>query len=150
MAATEITNMVMVYDRDTRKAVVIERERSWQGIAFPGGHLEDGESIYDSAIREIYEETGLKIHNLVACGFMHWYNNRTGDRYFTYFYKTCDYSGELIDRTDEGRVFWVDIDEIPKQRLAPNMEKYLVMFDGGFSEAFSSWNSESEQEIVFR
>ena len=87
MAATEITNMVMVYDRDTRKAVVIERERSWQGIAFPGGHLEDGESIYDSAIREIYEETGLKIHNLVSCGFMHWFNNQTGDRYFTYFYK---------------------------------------------------------------
>lgn len=150
MAATEITNMVMVYDRDTRKAVVIERERSWQGVAFPGGHLEDGESIYDSAIREIYEETGLKIHNLVACGFMHWYSNQTGDRYFTYFYKTCDYSGELIDRTDEGRVFWVDIDEIPRLRLAPNMEKYLVMFDGSYSEAFSSWNSESEHEIVFR
>ena len=32
--------------------------------AFPGGHLEFGESIKDCARREIFEETGIQIENL--------------------------------------------------------------------------------------
>ena len=29
--------------------------------SFPAGHLEDGETIFDGAIREIHEETGCKV-----------------------------------------------------------------------------------------
>lgn len=32
--------------------------RKWN---FPAGHLEDGETIFEGAIREIYEETGCKV-----------------------------------------------------------------------------------------
>ena len=35
----------------------------WSGYAFPGGHVENGESFAESVIREIYEETGLTIQN---------------------------------------------------------------------------------------
>lgn len=73
MSKLEITNMVMVQDQSTGKVVVQERVKSWCGIAFPGGHAESDESIYDSAVREIKEETGLDIQNLKACGFMYWF-----------------------------------------------------------------------------
>lgn len=62
MPKLEITNMVMIQDKSTGKVVVQDRIKSWCGIAFPGGHSENGESIYDSAIREIKEETGLDIY----------------------------------------------------------------------------------------
>ncbi len=35
----------------------------WSGHAFPGGHVENGESFAESVIREIYEGTGLTIQN---------------------------------------------------------------------------------------
>lgn len=81
MPKLEITNMVMVQDPINGKVVVQERIKSWCGISFPGGHIEPGESICDSAVREIKEETGLDIKNLKACGLMHWFNDKSENRY---------------------------------------------------------------------
>ena len=52
----------MVYDGD--KILVQDRvNKNWPGLTFPGGHVEEGESFTESVIREVYEETGLKIEN---------------------------------------------------------------------------------------
>ena len=150
MSKLKITNMVMVHDEAADRVVVIERRRSWCGIAFPGGHAEPGESIYDSAVREIREETGLVIENLVPCGFMYWYNDATEDKYFTYFYKATQFSGELIAGTEEGPVFWVDRNEMKNLRLSPNMERYLPMFEGKYAEAYCVWHEGSTKEIIYR
>ncbi len=145
MSKLEITNMVMVQDAATGKVIVQERVKSWCGISFPGGHAEPNETIYDSAIREIKEETGLDIRNLKSCGFMYWFNNKTEDKYFTYFYKTTDYSGTLIDSTDEGKVFWTSLEEIMTMNLAPNFKEYLPMFfEDKYLEAYCSWNDDMQ------
>ncbi len=151
MPELEITNMVMIEDRATGRVLVQDRIKCWCGIAFPGGHAENGESIYDSAVREIKEETGLDVKNLMSCGFMYWFNNRTSDRYFTYFYRTSDYSGELINETDEGKVFWTRPEDLGKLNLSPNMDKYLPMFfERKYSEAYCSWNDDEPWEFIYR
>ncbi len=137
----EITNMVMVQDKISGKVVAQQRIKSWKGVSFPGGHAEENETIYDSAVREVFEETGLTIRSLIPCGFMYWFNNQTRDRYFTYFYKTMDYEGELIDATDEGRVFWTTLDDLKTMKLSPNFKEYLPMFlENTYCEAYCSWN----------
>lgn len=61
MPKVELTSMVMIQDKTTGKVLVQERVKSWKGLSFSGGHVNQGESIVDSAIREIKEETGLDI-----------------------------------------------------------------------------------------
>ena len=124
----ELTNMVMVYDKNTNRAVVQQRVKYWKGITFPGGHVEKGESFIDSAKREVFEETGLKVDNLKLCGIIDWCHRKSGERYMVILYKTDTYSGELISETEEGKVFWADIDEIPKMELAPDFEDFLKIF----------------------
>ena len=124
----EFTNMVMVYDKNTNRAVVQQRVKYWKGITFPGGHVEKGESFIDSAKREVFEETGLKVDNLKLCGIINWCHRKSGERYMVMLYKTDTYSGELIGETEEGKVFWADIDEIPKMELPPYFDDYLKVF----------------------
>ena len=123
--------------------------KCWCGIAFPGGHAEPGEAIYDSAVREVKEETGLDVSHLTPCGMMYWFNNQTEDKYFIYFYKTTDYSGTLVGETEEGAVFWVDLEELDGMDLAPNFREYLPVFLGeGYREAYCSWNDEMEVDMT--
>lgn len=68
----ELTTMVMVRRRDTGEVLVQQRAKSWKGIAFPGGHAEPGESLLACAVREIYEETGLRVSDLQSCGLVDW------------------------------------------------------------------------------
>ncbi len=124
----ELTNMVMVYDKNTNRAVVQQRVKYWKGISFPGGHVEKGESFIDSAKREVLEETGLKVDNLKLCGIIDWCHRKSGERYMVMLYKTDTYSGELIEETEEGKVFWADIDEIPNMELPPYFDDYLKVF----------------------
>ena len=145
MPELEITNMVMVRDPVTGKVVCQRRVKSYQGVTFPGGHAEPGETLYDSAVREVKEETGLDIRNLTACGMMYWYNNKTEDRYFTYFYRTNDYTGTLVKETDEGPVFWASLEELTAMDLSPNFREYLpVLLADKYTEAYCSWNDDME------
>ena len=149
MAKIEITNMIMVQNPENNQVLVQKRVKYWCGITFPGGHLENGESLYDSAVREVKEETGLTVKNLKHCGMVHWYNNLTQDRYFVHFYKTNEYSGELIDKTDEGEVFFTSIEDLKNMTLSPNFDKYLPMFLGDdYSEIYCEWNEKMKENCT--
>ena len=42
----EFTNMVMVEDKAAGKVLVQERRKSWTGLSFPGGHVEQGDHYF--------------------------------------------------------------------------------------------------------
>ncbi len=67
----ELTNMCMIYDRANDRLLAERREKGWPGVCFPGGHVDPGESFCASAIREVWEETGLTVSNLKFCGIVH-------------------------------------------------------------------------------
>ena len=147
----ELTNMVMVEDKESGKVLVQERVKSWTGISFPGGHVEAGESFVESAIREVKEETGLDIRNLKNCGVIHWANKDSLDRYIVHLYKTSDFSGELIGETEEGKVFWISPDELKNQKLSNNFGNYLPMFlEDKYSEFYCFYRDGEPEEIEYK
>lgn len=136
MSKTVITNMVMLESEG--KVLVIDRIKRFQGIAFPGGKIEVGESIYESAIREFREETGLILSKLESKGFYYW-EGEEDYKYFVYLYIAREYEGELKTATDEGNVFWMEREKLKSCALAPHMDEYLQVFEKDYSECFCTY-----------
>ena len=149
MARTEIvtiTNMCMIYNRN--KVLVQEKiDEDYCGITFPGGHVEKGESFTDAVIREVLEETGLKISSPVLCGIKDW-SNDDGSRYMVLFYKTNKFEGTLSS-SEEGEVRWMELEEMKKSNLADGMDKMLKVFlEESISEFFFyKENGEWKEEL---
>jgi 8-oxo-dGTP diphosphatase len=148
MSKVELTNMCMIYDQTNNKVLVQNRSKSWKGISFPGGHVEDGESIIEATIREIKEETGLTISGLEPCGLIHWHHDQTKEKYLVFNFRTDQFSGELIHKTDEGEVFWVDVDKLPHLNCASGFLDRLPMFlEKKYTECFGIWNEKAGQNL---
>lgn len=98
----------------------------WRGYCFPGGHVERGESIVDSVIREMQEETGLTIRNPRLCGIKQF--PIAGGRYLVCFFKTDTYTGELCS-SDEGNVEWIHRKNLPGLNKVSDFMEMLKVFD---------------------
>ncbi len=137
MSRTEtvtLTNMCMVY-RGTQVLVQDRVGDDWRGIAFPGGHVEKGESLTDAVIREVREETGLTIRSPQLCGVKDWINS-DGTRYMVLLYKTDQFEG-TIHSSDEGEVYWIEREKLSSAKLAKSMDQTLRLFlDDRLSELF--------------
>jgi len=90
----------------------------WQ---FPGGHLEDGESVTECAYREVQEETGLKIKALRHLGFTD-KSFAVGQRqYVTLLVSGIYVSGEAqtleLDKCEVWQ--WFDYRQLPQPLFEP-------------------------------
>lgn len=145
MEEVELTNMCMVCDGKGNVLVQNKKgDRTWHGWNFPGGHVEQGEFVTPSVIREVREETGLTIENPKLCGIKEFQKEQDGKRFIVFLYVASRFSGELRS-SDEGDVFWYPLSELKRSKeLADGFSEMLPVFTSDeISEVFytNSWDT---------
>ena len=126
MSKIILTNMCMVYKENGEFLVQLRKKKDWPGINFPGGHLNEDESIEASVIREIKEETNLDISDLEFVSVFEWNVLEENTRHVALIYKTKNFKGELIS-SEEGEVFFIKKEDINKYPLSVDFDKILEL-----------------------
>ena len=145
MEEVELTNMCMVCDGKGNVLVQNKKgDRTWHGWNFPGGHVEQGEFVTPSVVREIREETGLTIENPKLCGIKEFQKEQDGKRFIVFLYAASRFSGELR-ASAEGDVFWYPLSELKRsKKLADGFSEMLPVFTSDeISEVFytNNWDA---------
>lgn len=89
----------------------------WIGV---GGKFEEGESPEDCLLREVYEETGLKLTNYQFRGIVTFVSDEWEGEYM-HLFTASEYEGELPENAmrdcEEGELVWVPKNEIENLNL---------------------------------
>lgn len=148
---TILVNMCMIYDRDKDKILILDKvkKHGWEGLTFVGGHVEKGEVLYDSCVREVFEETGLNVKNLKLRGTVSWIDERNNKRELGFLYYTEDFSGELIKENIEGELFWMGIEEFRNaDGKSYSIDKIFDLYlNDNYTELMIKWNQNDEIEL---
>lgn len=140
----EIATLCYVVDGD--EVLLIEQKRGiGEGnINGPGGKVEEqDDTIKEAAVREVEEEVGVTPENVEKVGEVDFI---FGDNPFhqLHVYITEEYTGEPQE-TEEAVPEWIEIDEIPYNRMWPDDKYWMpIMFEGINFEAVFQFDGDGE------
>ena len=121
----ELTNLCLL--RRGGEILLQDRVKAdWRGLALPGGHVEPGESIVDSVIREMKEETGLTIQNPRLRGIKQF--PISGGRYIVFLFEATEFEGTLRD-SEEGGVAWYPRDRVKELPTVEDLEELIQVME---------------------
>jgi 8-oxo-dGTP pyrophosphatase MutT (NUDIX family) len=103
---------VMLIVREDGMILGVTRKNDHTKFGLPGGHVEPNEDPKDAAIRETFEETGIRVYE---CEYM--YDtvvpglHRPKTDFHTHYFKALSWSGDIVV-SEEGLADWVTADDI--------------------------------------
>ena len=145
----------LCYLKKNKKTLMLHRikkqndihEGKWNGL---GGKFETGEIPEECVIREVREESGLKISNPKLHGMILFPNFDGIQDWFVFIFSSTLFSGELIE-SDEGKLEWINDDQLLSLNLWEGDKLFMDWINKNkfFSAKFNYENKKLTSHLVY-
>lgn len=112
--------------------ILLQHRLDVDNWCIPGGLMELGETFQQTAIREVFEETGLEVYNLELFGIYSGkdcfveYPNKDKAYSVQIIFKTLDFKGELLQKSEESREHKFFARNKLPNKLNPRQENFIM------------------------
>jgi len=127
---------IVVKDFDGEKRVLVTQHSKHKGWDFPKGHIEEGESSKEAAIREVEEETGVRAEIIEKVGDTKYFYYEEGEsssakatvdkRVFKtviYFLMKFTDQGEATTAFEVSAMEWLPVEEVEEKLTFSDTKK---------------------------
>lgn len=126
--------------------ILCASRRNNEGICGPGGHIEEGETPEEAAVREAMEEFDIVPLNLIPYGSL---NGSNGQYLTTKLYFTDSFSGTPKADGDEMlNARWMSLDELREKMLFPAFEESLNILEDELKKHLTSDETEDKIKVT--
>lgn len=142
----EIALYTMCVVQAGNRVLLVNRpdQRGFPGYLGPGGKVDFPESLTESAVREVFEETGLRVKNLVYKGVDAYDHLRRHRKEMVFNYLTSTFDGDLLENPPEGELAWVRVDEALNLPMQPWFQRrFPLFFQEGTFEIYELWDDDT-------
>ncbi|MEV0532757.1 NUDIX domain-containing protein [Kitasatospora sp. NPDC050463] len=149
---TLLVAAVIVHDRESGRVVLLQRgpgAKFAQGMwDLPVGKNEPGEPITATAVRELWEETGLVVQadKLRLAHVIHGAKGvEAPNGFLTVVFAAEEWAGELVNGEPEkhSAVVWTPVDAIPDEFVPTTASALLRYLAGGPDVSVDSWDRDA-------
>lgn len=118
-----LSAIYLIIKNDDGKILLQRRQgtKLWPGfLALPAGHVDEGENVYDAAIREAREELSITITKQdIIDSFVVNRRNKSLPPYFDVYFEISSYQGDIKINEPEkcSELKWCDINDLPEDMI---------------------------------
>jgi len=124
----QLVPRTLVFIRKSDRYLLIHKKKAdsfgYKKLNGIGGHIENGEEPFESAAREVKEETGLDAGDLLLAAII-FIDIGTNPGILMFVFSANYISGDLVE-SDEGHLVWMEKEEIQKHQNVVKDVPYLI------------------------
>lgn len=148
----ETVRAVLCYINKENEYLLLLKSRGRFGEGFwnaPGGKIEPGEKPEDAAKREVFEETGLRVVELVSAGSLKFYFGRTKQApdWLVDVFVCSKFEAGLVE-SQEGELRWFNKNSLPYDKMWADDRHWIPLMIQGKRFQGEFIFSEDSKEIL--